>query len=572
MASLTFVKSLLRNALLLIPAILWHGHCLGEPVSGVSLRIAPTNGNAILTWPFPSRGFGLETAGNLRTTNWQSMAGTPISSNGNWSVTTVSSLPSAFFRLRNHLQYFGFWAGSVAANASITEQRGSVNFTMGAGPGASGDEAVAAGMKLIFFAPDFTDPNVQSQLDAMQPYVTNMLAFFMMDEPDCVANGDTNKLEELLHSIETNITHLRQSFPKAPAMMTLGCAFWTYSNFRIPEGIDYIAIESYGSTGDPAGTRSEWLAKLAFLKPYLNNSQRLFLMPGATEAYGTEAQLIQKANDIFAYAQSDPLVIGVFPFDWYSENYDCASAGVFCGNGVPATNYSIAVIGNRSARDLANLRARYIQIGHSIINGAFLDAGSGDASIQFLGGGNLPGPPWASSQSGGTGGSTSILNFFDTDLGATNQCLRINSGANANEWYVGPLAFDEMVVGARFRLAAFTPTGRENLLCLTTHSTPLSPAPAITLVDGRYKLWNYVNSNTQLMDLGPAVTNAWHTAYIYARSGGPVKLWWDDALVFDGAAPLVNPYDGYIEWGSGSWQYNAITTVDFDWIAYGNHF
>src|SRR2546426_8692761 len=40
--------------------------------------------------------------------------------------------------------------------------------------------------------------------------------------------------------------------------------------------------------------------------------------------------------------------------------------------------------------------------------------------------------------------------------------LRINSGVNANEWYVGPLALDELAVGARFRLVAFSPTGKEN--------------------------------------------------------------------------------------------------------------
>ncbi len=193
-------------------------------------------------------------------------------------------------------------------------------------------------------------------------------------------------------------------------------------------------------------------------------------------------------------------------------------------------------------------------------------------SIQFLGGPSLPASPWIASQSGGTDGTTAIVDFFDPDLGATNQALRINSGANANEWYVGPLALDELAVGARFRLAAFTGTGKENLLCLTTHSTPLSPAPAITLVNDRYKLWNYVNSDTELMDIGPAVTNAWHTAYLYARNDGRVKLWWDDDLVFDGVAPLVNPFDGYVEWGSGSWQYDATTTLDFDWVAYGNHF
>ena len=68
------------------------------------------------------------------------------------------------------------------------------------------------------------------------------------------------------------------------------------------------------------------------------------------------------------------------------------------------------------------------------------------------------------------------MDFFDPDLGATNQALRINSGANGNEWYVGPLAVDEWAAGARFRLAAFSPTGKENLLCLTTHSTPISRA------------------------------------------------------------------------------------------------
>src|SRR5207245_7665921 len=128
-----------------------------------------------------------------------------------------------------------------------------------------------------------------------------MLAFFTRDEPDCVAGGNTAKLDQLLSSIESQISQLKLSFPGVPTMMTLGCAFWSYSNFRIPRGIDYIALESYGSSGDPATTRAEWMSKLAFLRPYLNSSQRIFLMPGATEAHGTETQLIQKANDIFTY-------------------------------------------------------------------------------------------------------------------------------------------------------------------------------------------------------------------------------------------------------------------------------
>jgi len=540
-------------------------------MGGVTLAVARDQTNAIVSWPYPSTGFGLEFSTKLGTADWQPAAGTSVSNNGRWVVTAPASLPRGFFRLKNHLQYFGFWAGSLAPQGSIVEQKGSVNFTyLQAGfSGTLSDQAVASGMNLLVPSPDFSDANA---VNAIKPYTNSLLAFFMMDEPDCVAGGDTNTLNTLLTSIETEIVKVDANFPGAKTMLTVGCGFWTYSNFRIPNGIDYIAIESYGSTGDPGTTKSEWLAKINYLKSFMNGSQRIFLMPGATEAYGTESQLIQKANDIHTYAQTDPLVVGVFPFDWYSENYDCASAGVFCGNGVPATNYAINVIGNRSARDLANLRARYIQIGQAIMHGPFLDVGAGGPWIQFLGGPSLPGSPWISSQDGGTGGTTLIVDFFDPDLGATNQALRINSGVNANEWYVGPLALDELAAGARFRLVAFTPMGKENLLCLTTHSTLLSPAPAITLVNGRFKLWNYVNSDTALMDLGPAVTNAWHTAYLYARNDGKVKLWWDGNLVFDGAAPLVNPFHGYVEWGSGAWQYNATTTVDFDWVAYGNNF
>jgi len=545
------------------------GH--SEPSARIPLAVAHKNTNAIVSWSYPSTGFGLEFSTKLGTTGWQPAAGTALSNNGRWEVTAPANLPGGFFRLKNHVQHFGFWAGSIAPQGSIVEQRGSVNFTylQGGFSGALSDQAVASGMRLLVPSPDFSDTNA---VNAIKPYTNSILAFFMMDEPDCVAGGNTSRLNTLLTSIEAEIAKVDANFPDAKTMFTVGCNFWTYSNFRIPNGIDYVAIESYGSTGNPATTKSEWLAKINHSKSYMNSSQRIFLMPGATEGYGTESQLIEKANDIYNYAQTDPLVVGVFPFDWYSGNYDCASVGQFCGNGVPATNYSIPVIGARSVRDLANLRARYIQIGQSIMSGPFLDVGAGGPSIQFLGGPSLPTSPWIPSQTGGTDGTTLVVDFFDPELGATNQALRIDSGSNANEWYVGPLALDELAVGARFRLVAFSPSGKENLLCLTTHSTPLSPAPAITLVNGRYKLWSYVNSDTQIMDLGPVVPDTWHIAYLYARKDGKVKLWWDGNLVFDGAAPLVNPFDGYVEWGSGSWQYDATTTVDFDWVAYGNNF
>jgi hypothetical protein len=346
------------------------GH--SEPTTRVPLAIVHNNTNAIVSWPYPSTGFGLEFSTNLSATSWQPAAGTSVSDNGRWEVTLPASLPSGFFRLKNHVQHFGFWAGSLAPQGSSVEQNGSVNFTyLQAGfSGTLSDPAVASAMRLLVPSPDFSDTNA---VNAIKPYTNSVLAFFMMDEPDCVAGGSTNTLNTLLTSIEAEIVKVKANFAGAKTMFTVGCSFWSYSNFRIPHGMDYIAIESYGSTGDPATTKSEWLAKL-------------------------------------------------------------------------------------------------------------------------------------------------------------------------------------------------------NLLCLTTRSTPLSPSPSITLVNGRYKLWSYVNSDTQIMDLGPVVPNAWHVAYLYARKDGKVKLWWDGNLVFDGAAPLVNPFDGYVEWGSGSWQYDATTTADFDWVAYGNNF
>src|SRR4051812_3974748 len=217
--------------------------CQGEPERGVRLGVELNNTDAIISWPFPSRGYELQFATNLTMPNWQPSGHAAVVNNEQWTVTTPIDPSSVFFRLKNHLQYFGFWAGSVAAGGSIREQRGTVNFTMGAGPGASADQAVAQGIKLMFFAPDFSDPNVQDQINALRPYATNMLAFFTMDEPDCVANGDTARLEQLLSSIESQISQLKVSFPDVPMMMTVGCAFWSYNNFRIPQGIDYIALE-----------------------------------------------------------------------------------------------------------------------------------------------------------------------------------------------------------------------------------------------------------------------------------------------------------------------------------------
>src|SRR6266704_3244282 len=247
------------------------GH--SEPSARVPLAVTHNNTNAIVSWPYPSTGFGLEFSTKLSVTGWQLAAGASVSNNGRWEVTAPMDQPGGFFRLKNHLQHVGFWAGSLAPQGSIVEQKGSVNFTyLQAGfSGTLSDQALASGMRLLVPSPDFNDTNT---VNAIKPYTNSILAFFMMDEPDCVAGGNTSTLNALLTSIEAEIAKVHANFPGAKTMFTVGCDFWNYSNFRIPNGMDYIAIESYGSTGDPATTKSEWLAKINHLKSYMNSSQR----------------------------------------------------------------------------------------------------------------------------------------------------------------------------------------------------------------------------------------------------------------------------------------------------------
>src|SRR3989454_4824552 len=109
---------------LVASAIFLSTWCHSEPMGGVPLTVVRDNTNAIVSWPYPSTGFELESSTNLSTTNWHAAAETSVSNSLRWAVTAPVSPPSRFFRLKNHLQHFGFWAGSVAAGGAILVKRG----------------------------------------------------------------------------------------------------------------------------------------------------------------------------------------------------------------------------------------------------------------------------------------------------------------------------------------------------------------------------------------------------------------------------------------------------------------
>ena len=162
------MKKSLLNLSILASAIFLSTLGHSEPGARVPLAVVHTNTNVVVSWPYPSTGFELEFSTELGMANWQPAAGTAVSNNNRWEVTAPADLPGGFFRLKNHVQHFGFWAGSLAPQGSIVEQNGSVNFTyLQAGfSGILSDQAVASGMRLLVPSPDFNDTNA---VNAIRP-------------------------------------------------------------------------------------------------------------------------------------------------------------------------------------------------------------------------------------------------------------------------------------------------------------------------------------------------------------------------------------------------------------------
>jgi hypothetical protein len=193
------------------------------------------------------------------------------------------------------------------------------------------------------------------------------------------------------------------------------------------------------------------------------------------------------------------------------------------------------------------------------------------AWIEYLDGSSLPGAVWLPYSNEG---STVIV-----DIGGGNFALELDSpfhtlaedphkaGNFYNEYYINFSSDLEKVGAARFRLVGFTPTGAENIL---SPSTP-QISPGIVLVNGKYWVWSMIN-DTPIFDLGPAVTNEWHTVYIWIRPDYTARVIWDGVTVFNGAVTPDNPNQGgYMEFGSGTyWETDAGTTVDFDWVGWGD--
>lgn len=260
-----------------------------------------------------------------------------------------------------NLKYFGFWTGYLGYEGLIPEVRGFVNFVHFQANWGDINSAMAAGLRLVITPPDDA-ADIPAWANIVKPHQQRVIAFLVQDEIDCVSAGNPARMAELIAGVEQRATLLKNIFPGAKVMMTLGCFRQDVipnSGFRVPNGVDYIALEAYYGTA----TWREWLQRL---EPFMNANHRLFMMPGASTSYGDDSSLIARASDILAFAQSDARVIGIWPFTYYSYDYNCAEAGVFCGNGVPGENYNIKPRGGAGVRDMPGLRTHFYNMGKQI--------------------------------------------------------------------------------------------------------------------------------------------------------------------------------------------------------------
>jgi uncharacterized repeat protein (TIGR03803 family) len=72
---------------------------LSVPIAAPNLALMHSNSTIILSWPFPSAGFALESTPSLSSPNWQPAPEMPITNNARLVVTMAANQSERYFRL-----------------------------------------------------------------------------------------------------------------------------------------------------------------------------------------------------------------------------------------------------------------------------------------------------------------------------------------------------------------------------------------------------------------------------------------------------------------------------------------
>jgi hypothetical protein len=162
----------------------------------------------------------------------------------------------------------------------------------------------------------------QAEAAAVQPYLTKIAAFYILDEPQW--QGATPA------EIDTSAKLIKQTFPGIKVMMIEAGPKVT-SSLKIPSSVDWIGFDWYCQ---PFTTIKQKLSVLLSLVP-ASSPQRLFLMPedapvpacAGVAGHTTDANIaaIQRAS--LTLAEQNPRVIGLLNFGFWTSAAWTAKGG-----------------------------------------------------------------------------------------------------------------------------------------------------------------------------------------------------------------------------------------------------
>jgi hypothetical protein len=153
--------------------------------------------------------------------------------------------------------------------------------------------------------------------DAVRSRIGKVGAFYLLDEPQF--RGATPA------ELHTAATTIKATFPGTPVMMVEAGPQVTPS-LQVPSSVDWVGFDWY------CRPFSDVTRTLATLTSRTQPHQSLFLVPeaaplqacGGAAGHATDAEIASLQFDYFRLAQSNPRVIGLLAFGFWTSGYDSA--------------------------------------------------------------------------------------------------------------------------------------------------------------------------------------------------------------------------------------------------------
>ena len=201
------------------------------------------------------------------------------------------------------LRYFGYFAARITASGG-DHLRG------------SSAAATASTRRPVSFYPDYA-ARWGRLADAVRSRIGKVGAFYLMDEPQ-YRGATPAELERAARTIKA-------TFPGVPVMM-VEAGPQVSGSLQIPPSVDWVGFDWY------CRPFADVERTLATLHGRLHPGQSMFLVPeaapleacGGAVGHATDAEIARLQYDYFELAQSDPRVIGLLAFGFWTSGYDSA--------------------------------------------------------------------------------------------------------------------------------------------------------------------------------------------------------------------------------------------------------